>query len=81
MVSSRDMIYNLKKYEPKILAILRLNGPKKIQKLKCLIDTVYKPEGSNLISINEIVEILNTMVKQRKIAVQNEVYSLCTRQT
>lgn len=77
-ISSRDMIYNLKKYEPKITAILSLNGPKKIQKMKCLLETVYKPEGHNLISLNELTEILNELVKRRKITVQNEVYSLCS---
>ena len=77
-ISSRDMIYNLKKYEPKITAILSLNGPKKIQKMKCLLETVYKPEGFNLIRINELTEILNELVKRRKITVQNEVYSLCS---
>lgn len=75
-VSSRDMQANLKKFEPKILAILTVNGPKKLQKLKCLLDTVYKPEGMNMVGMNELAEILAAMVRSRKISVVNDIYSL-----
>jgi Cullin family len=75
-VSSRDMQANLKKFEPKIIAILTVNGPKKLQKLKCLLDTVYKPEGMNMVGMNELAEILAAMVKSRKVSVVNDIYSL-----
>lgn len=75
-VSSRDMQANLKKFEPKILAILTVNGPKKLQKLKCLLDTVYKPEGMNMVGMNELTEILTAMVRSRKISLVNDIYTL-----
>lgn len=76
-INNKDMLDNLKSYEPKIMAILGLNGPKKIEKLKCLLETVYKPEGANLINTQELVDILNAMIKLKKISMENEVYSLC----
>lgn len=77
-ISSRDVLANLKKFEPKIISILSLNGPKTINKLKCLLDTVYRPDDNSQILMNDLTEILNALVKRRKITVQNEIYSLCS---
>lgn len=78
-INSREMIQNLKLFEPKILLILSLSGPKTLQKLKCLLETVYKPNptGPAFIQMNELSDVLNALVKSRKLILQNEVYSLC----
>lgn len=74
-LTSRDMAYNLKRYESKIISILSINGSKSLAKIKCLLDTVYKIDNQ-MINMSELSEALTAMVKKRKITVLNDVYSL-----
>lgn len=75
-LTTRDMAYNLKRYESKIISILSINGSKSLAKIKCLLDTVYKIDNE-MINMSELSEILTAMVKKRKITVLNDIYSLC----
>lgn len=75
-LTTRDMAHNLKRYESKIISILSINGSKSLAKIKCLLDTVYKIDNE-MINMSELSEVLNAMVKKRKITVLNDIYSLC----
>lgn len=75
-LTTRDMAYNLKRYESKIISILSINGSKSLAKIKCLLDTVYKIDNE-MINMSELTEVLTAMVKKRKIMVLNDIYSLC----
>lgn len=76
-LTNRDMVSSLKRYEDKIISLLSTNGSKSILKIKGLLDSVYKVDNS-MINMNELSEILTSMVKRRKLIVINDVYSLCT---
>lgn len=76
-LTTRDMLYSLKRYEDKIISLLTTNGSKTMPKIKVLLDTVYKVDNA-LINMNELSEILTAMVKRRKLIVFNDVYSVCT---
>lgn len=76
-LTTRDMLYSLKKYEGKIISLLTTNGSKSMPKIKVLLDTVYKVDNA-MINMNELSEILTAMVKRRKLIVFNDVYSVCT---
>lgn len=71
---NRDELEGAQNLEIEIMNILHSLGPKKLQKIGYLIETIFRPKAYIKLGDNQLENILNMMIKRGKVLKDNNVY-------